>query len=236
MKPGLGADESAEFGEDAVVDGGVADDAATAVGFLAARLELRFDEGDEAAPGANEGGHGRQDQAEGDERAIEDGQVEGVKAVAEGGGDEFAGVDALEDADARVLAEFPGQLAAADVDGRHLGGAVLEEAVGEPAGRGADVEGSEAADLEGEGRQGGLELVAAAADVAVAGDQFDRVLGTDLAAGFVGGVAGDPDLAGEDRALRLLAALAESAVDEQLIESHRGGQCARGRCSGAIPE
>jgi len=52
-------------------------------------------------------------------------------------GGEQAGVAALTQGDARVLAEFLGDLAVAGVDGEDAGGAVLQHAVGEAAGRGA---------------------------------------------------------------------------------------------------
>lgn len=125
-------------------------------------------------------------------------------------------------------------MAATHVHGRYFRGSVLEQAVGEPAGRRSDVERARRVpDGEGEPGQGRFELVSTASLVAVAGEQLDRVDGADLAAGFVGGVARDPDLAGEDRALRF-PALAQAAVDEQLIHGIAGAGVpaagARERC------
>ena len=54
---------------------------------------------------------------------------------------QFAGVFFDLD-DAGVLLEFPGQLIDVDVDGEDLRGAGLQEAVGEAAGGGADVQAS----------------------------------------------------------------------------------------------
>ena len=66
--------------------------------------------------------------------------------VAEVAGRQVADVGALADLDAGVGAQPLVQLAVADVDGHHRGRAPLEEAVGEPAGRRAEVEGAAALD------------------------------------------------------------------------------------------
>jgi hypothetical protein len=79
-------------------------------------------------------------------------------------------------------------------------------------------------------------LKSAAAHVAIAREQFEGVVGFNLATGFVGRMAVDAHLTGENGALGLLAAFAKPAFEELLIQSHRGGQCARGRRAGAMPE
>ena len=58
------------------------------------------------------------------------------------------------------------ELAVADVDGDHVGGAGLEQAVGEPPGRRAGVQAATTGRVEGEAVEGGVQLVAAAADEA----------------------------------------------------------------------
>ena len=55
-------------------------------------------------------------------------------------GVETARVGALEHHDPRILAERPRQLSVADVDRDHAARAAAQQAVGEAAGRGADVE------------------------------------------------------------------------------------------------
>ena len=67
------------------------------------------------------------------------------------------------------------QLPVADVERDHVRGAVLQQAVGEAAGRGADVEAVEARDGDGERFERVLELLAAAGDVARR--PLDRELG-----------------------------------------------------------
>ena len=57
-------------------------------------------------------------------------------------------VRALHDANARIVAQAPVELPVSDVDGGHVLGAALQQTVGEPAGRGADVERIGAADVD----------------------------------------------------------------------------------------
>ena len=56
------------------------------------------------------------------------------------------------------------ELPVADVDGDDRRRAALEDAVGEPARRRAGVEHASAFDVDGEGVEGGVELLAAPAD------------------------------------------------------------------------
>lgn len=220
FKPGPGFDESAEFAQDAGVDGGVGDHAASAGDFGATGLELGFDQGDQASAGPDQRGDGGENEAEGDERAVEDGEVEGGEGLGKPGGIEVARVDALHDLHAGILAKFPGELAASDIDARDVVGAVLEEAVGEASGGGPDVEGAGTGDVELPGDQGVFEFPASAADVAIARGHFEAVLAADGATGFVGHVTVDPDLAGEDGALGLFPTGTEGEFHQTHIQPH----------------
>ena len=71
---------------------------------------------------------------------------------------------AVEARDARVAGDPVVQLAAADVQGDDPRGAALQQAVGEAAGRGADVERVRARDVPAEPVEHRRELVAAARD------------------------------------------------------------------------
>ncbi len=162
------------------MSGGIADDAAFA-DVLAAGFELGFDEEDGfALPGFACGGEGGEERGEdeggGDEADVHGEEGDGVPAVrvkripigndrkkSKGvgvgvklAGGEEAGIGAFEEGDAGVGAEFVMDLAVAGVDGEHGGGTVLEEAVGEAAGGGADVGGGEAVDGYGPGLEGGF--------------------------------------------------------------------------------
>src|SRR5207237_9685724 len=97
--------------------------------------------------------------------------------------------------------------------------AVLEQAIGEPAGGGAEVNGHGPFHLQLKVNQGVFQLVAAAADVFIPGLEFDPVVRADRVAGFVGGVPVDFDEAGQDGALGLFPAFAQTAFNESVIEA-----------------
>ena len=114
------------------------------------------------------------------------------------------------------------KLAVADVERDHPRSAGLEEAIREPAGRGADVEAVFAADVDGEGGEGRRQLLAAA------GDETRSL--RDLQLGVVGdllaGLRVPLYAAGQDERLGLRAALGQPALDEQhvqtLLRTHGG--------------
>ena len=78
-------------------------------------------------------------------------------------GVEVADVGALADLDPGVGPQPLVQLAVADVDRHHPGGAPLEQAVGEPAGGRPGVERPTALGVDAEAVEGGVQLLAAAA-------------------------------------------------------------------------
>jgi hypothetical protein len=90
-------------------------------------------------------------------------------------------------------------------------GAVLEEAVGEAAGGGADVEADPVERVDGEGLEGGFEFEATASDVAGFLLDGEWGVGGDLGAGFIDEAFSAADLAGEDEAFGLFAGLAKTA-------------------------
>jgi hypothetical protein len=108
----------------------------------------------------------------------------------------------------------------ADVDRVDARRAALEQAVREPAGRGADVEAHAARGVDGERVERGRQLDAAARDVGMrrSGDLDLGVLRHGDAR-LVGAPAGDGDRAREDHRLRLLAGRSEAAQDEQAVEA-----------------
>ena len=119
---------------------------------------------------------------------------------------EGAGVHALAHDDARVGAELPIQLSAADVERDDERRAALEEHFGEPTGRGADVERASSFDVDTEDVQRVSELERAAADVGVVGrvhrDVRRRI---DLCARFRHHGAVDSHRSGEDDGARPFA-------------------------------
>ena len=104
----------------------------------------------------------RQNHGDGDEADIANRQVDGSPMSARR---QIARVHAFVHDHARIVAQFPVELAGADVDGVHARGAALQQAIGEAAGRGADVEADFARHVDAEMIERRFQLQAAAADV-----------------------------------------------------------------------
>lgn len=105
----------------------------------------------------------------------------------------------------------------ANIDGKDGGSAMLEEAISETAGRGAEIEAGEAGDSDREGVERGLELEPATAHVRFPGFHGERgILGNEVgraADRFTSGAG----VTGLDEAARLLARLGKAALDEEEI-------------------
>jgi hypothetical protein len=134
---------------------------------------------------------------------------------------EEAGVGALAQDDAGIVAEFLGDLAVAGVDGKDGRGAMLQHAVGEAAGGGADVDAGNAGERDGPVGEGVLEFEAAAADVLEIGaEEADGCVGGDRGAGLVDTLFVNEDATGEDEGLGTFARGGVTAIDEELIEAY----------------
>ena len=217
---------------------GVADDAAFA-DVLAAGFELRLDENDGFATPwsvwcAERAEDGGEDEGGGDEGDVHCEEKWGearksrssaVRRMAififwrdEFAGGEEAGVGAFAQGDAGIVAELLGDLTVAGVDGKDGDGAVLEHAVGEASGGGADVDAGEAGERDGPVGDGVLEFEAAAADVFEIGtEQADGCRRSDGGAGLVDALLVDEDAAGEDEGLGALARGGVTAVDKEFV-------------------
>jgi hypothetical protein len=90
---------------------------------------------------------------------------------------------------------------------------VLQQAVGEAAGRRAQVQATQAGHVEGKPGQRALQLVAAAADVAVVAAHFHLQPGGTKLARLVPPLTIHPYLSGQDETLGLLARFGETARD-----------------------
>jgi hypothetical protein len=220
--------------EDAVADAldggltsaGVADDASLA-DVLAACFKLRLDEYDDftvpglvwSAEGSEDRGNDKGSRDEGDIHCEEGrGWMRGSEEFA---GCEKAGVSALAEGDARVVAKLLGDLTIAGVYGQDRSCPVLQHAVGEAAGRGSDVDAGEAGEIDRPMGEGVLELEAAAADVfEVGAEEADRGSGGDGGAGFVDALLVDEDAASEDEGLGAFAGDGVAMVDEKFVEAN----------------
>ena len=117
---------------------------------------------------------------------------------------------------------------APDVDREHRGRAGLQEAVGEPTGRGAEVEGTHTGDRHREAIERGGELLSAARHEAGRVTlQLDGLRGVDEARGRVGATPGDEHPPSADGFHRLTSACEQSPAHELGVESPALGHPAR---------
>jgi SAM-dependent MidA family methyltransferase len=220
LKPGRGQGESAEFINHPGVDGRVGNYPAPAIGVLPSGLELRLDQGHHPSSGSDQGFHRRKDLSQGDERTVGYRQIERHERCRKMAFGQMAGIQSLVDPHPWVLPKFPGELTLSNIDGIHRGDTVLQEAIGESAGRRSEVEGPPTGYLQLEGQEGMFEFEAAAAHVPFAGLEDDLFVEAHLAPGFIGALSIQSDHPSQDGALRLFAALAKTQFHESLIQSH----------------
>src|SRR5206468_3420281 len=196
----------------------VPDDSTLAHG-LAPHLELGLHQRDDLTARREHAEHRGQDLLQRDERDVDDRER---RLLAEDPRVERPRVGLLHDHHAGVLAQLGVELAHPDVHGVHAGGAALEQAVGEAAGRGAHVEADPAGHLHLEGVEGVGELLAAPAHERRAPLELDARLPADEGARLVHALAVHEHLAREDQAGGLLPTLDEPALDEQAVDAHAG--------------
>ena len=199
-----------ELVEHAPADGFVADDAA-ARHIGGTGLELGLEQDHALRAGGKARGDGGKHLAERNEGDVGDEQVEGRELG------EVAGVRAFHGGDARVLAQALVELPTAHIDGDDGDSATLQEAIGEAAGGGANVEAAEAVRLDAEGVEGGFELAAAAADVGLDLGEVERRAFVEHGGGFHEGERSAAGAPGHDQPPGGLARLGEAPVDEQLV-------------------
>jgi hypothetical protein len=128
-------------------------------------------------------------------------------------------VGLLHDDDAGVVPELPGELPPANVHGKNLRRAVLQQTISESAGGCAQVERRQSGDIQLKMAQGVFQLVAAAAHVFLVRVQGELVTGFDGVAGFVRGLGVDADLTGKNGAFGAFAAFAKAAFNQGLVEA-----------------
>ena len=124
------ADKILDFFDSSIMEqGGL--DYATGLDILPGEFELRFDQGNDRKLVGKEAKDCRQNDGQGDKGEIEDGEIQrGIVDLRRG---DAAGIEPFNDLDPGVLAEFPGQLAVPDINGKDFFRATLEQAVGESA-------------------------------------------------------------------------------------------------------
>ena len=105
------------------------------------------------------------------------------------------------------------------IHGMDGGCAVLEQAIGESSGTGAQVDALTGVDRNGEMVQGMLEFVAASGNIPIPAEQLDGVTVADPITRFLCGVSVDSDLSGHDGSLGLRTRFAKTAVHQGLIDA-----------------
>ena len=135
---------------------------------VAPDLELRLDQRDDRLAGGRpqQLGDPRQHERERDERHVDHGEPTRFRNLVEL---EVAHVLAFEHDDARILANRPRELAVADVDRIDLRSAALQQHVGKPAGRRANVESDHATRIDRESVEPFDQLQRAARNVRMIG-------------------------------------------------------------------
>jgi hypothetical protein len=135
-------------------------------------------------------------------------------------GGEEAGVGAFAEGDAGIVTKLVGDLAVAGVDGEDGGGAALEHAVGEAAGRGSDVDTREAGEVDGPMDEGALELEATTADVfEIGAEEANDGFGGDGGTWLVNTLFVDEDATCEDESLGAFARGGVALVYEKLVNT-----------------
>src|SRR5579863_8219029 len=162
---------------------------------------------------------GRDQQRGGNEAGVAHGQVEPHWKIL---GSKISRVHAFADHHAWVVAQLPIELAVANVDRPHARCAALEQAIGEAAGGGADVETNAALDVDGPMIESRRQLVTAAADEGHALKQLDLSIAGHAVAGLFGFLAVEEHVPGENQSLRLFARIGQTAINQDLIETCLG--------------
>lgn len=126
----------------------------------------------------------------------------------------MSGVGFLHAEDAWVLSEGPSELTLANVYSGDLGSTMLEQAIGETAGGGPEVDGCFSLDWDVEEPEGVFEFMTAPADETFGGGQLDGIGGADFLARFIGALTIEASEACEDGSLGFFAGIAKPSFDE----------------------
>ncbi len=181
-------------------------------------LELRLDQHDRERRRREKRERRGQDRPEADEARVAHERTDPAGILAEGGGVEMARIGAFVDGDAPVRTELPGELTVADVDRVDPRRAAVEQHVGEPAGRGADVECHQPGWRKREAVEPVHELQSAARHPGVVLTlERQRRVGGEEVARLVDAPVAAPGETGEDQGGGAASALDQPAFDKELV-------------------
>jgi hypothetical protein len=186
--------------------------------FIFTDFELRLDERYDPSALSQQRNDRRQDFGRRDERDIDGNEIELLFKL---GRRKVSRINPFANFHARIAAQTPVDLIVSNVKGDYFAGAVLQETVGETAGRSPDIEADQTCYLKREFAQRGLEFQAATADEARLGafpDAHDCCTGK-FFGGFINALLTDEDNAGHDQRLRFGARVGQASINEDLINA-----------------
>ena len=197
-----------------LVHRGVANDPALA-DIRPSCFELWLDKGDKPSIVGGESQRPFEDLGKAYEAGIANNYADGLGNV---GGSEYAGTRALMHDHPIILAQLPGELVGAAVDGVDPRCPTGQQDVGEAACGATDIHRNGAGHVDAELRKRVIELESPPRNPGViASAHVDRRVRAELLAGLVDLAVADEDEARHDQRLRARPALGQAAVDDQLV-------------------
>jgi len=190
------------------------------------RLELRFDEHDPFRGMGHQGGHVRQHLFQGDEGHVDGDDVGRPRRHLVRG--DLQHVRFLEHRHARIVPEFPVDLPVSHVQGHHVPGPVLKQAIREAARGGADVEARPSLDGHFEIGQGAFEFLPSPRRVTQRFRDGDLFVGLHEVARFGVRMALSEDAPGQEQRLGLGPRVREPVLDHEHVEPDLPGSGGQG--------
>ena len=159
---------------------------------------------------------GWQDQSQRNKADVRDGDPYALPEISLA---EVAAVEPFLHDDARILTDFPVQLAVSDIDGVHLRRPVLQKAIGESSGGCADVEGDPPGRVDIKCGERAFKFQSTATDEFFSAMHGDLCVPADPLAGFIRPLTVDKNHAGHEGTLGALAGREVAAFDKQCVEA-----------------
>lgn len=208
-----------DFFNDTLLHGGILDHT-TLANFASGGFKLRLHQGDHVGCRCEQRGHGRQDVAEGDERDVDDDQIDRRRQVM---ARQRASIDTFDDDNAGVGAKVPGDLAASDIQRHYACRAAPQEHVGKAPGRSANIERLPSVHCDAEGLERVGELDPTAANIRMIRlCERNRRVGWDALTCLLRDRAVDLDLPGQNQRAGPLSRAGQGSFDEKGVESDTG--------------
>jgi hypothetical protein len=179
-------------------------------------LKLRLDEGKHRRIRLDQPQNGRNNQFQGDEGRVHDGQVYRIVKTPTVKGADIGPLDASH---TRVLAQTPGELPVTDIDGVDLRRPFLKEAIGKSARGRSHIEADKIPDADAERLHGALEFHPSAADIGmILTLDPDHGIDGNQRAGLIPSFFAHQDVPGQDQGPGPLSAGGQFTVHKEFIQ------------------